>query len=112
MPRKSVAAYVGGKGPRQWIWEAIRSLASQDPLATFTEAEIWSAIPIAARETIEIGAIRDYRRALVAASIIDLVTAPEAIGARATYRLAKDEGLEAPRVRRDGTRVTQGLAQE
>jgi hypothetical protein len=51
--------------------------------------------------------LRDYRRALLAAGIVALV-----IGKRKRYSLARDEGLEAPRVRGDGVRVTRGLHQE
>lgn len=109
MARKPVSEFIGGKGPRQLIWDAIRSLADRESI---TEADIWNALVPAAKESIELGNIRDYRRGLVLAGILAVVTPAADSGKRATFCLAKDEGLEAPRVRRDGSRVTQGLAQE
>lgn len=110
MPRKSVTEYVGGKGPRQHIWEAIRRLAANWP--TFTEREIWAAIPAEARLTIELDAVRDYRRALVNAQILAQVEQPKDHRIPGTYTLANDEGMDAPRLRRDGSRVTMGMSQE
>lgn len=110
MSRKPATEYVGGKGPRQHIWEAIRSLAGST--AAFSEDDIHRAMPREARMTIEMPTVRDYRHCLVAAGILDIVTPSQQRRIPATYRLVRDEGLDAPRVRRDGTRVTQGLAQE
>lgn len=110
MPRKPVTELLGGKGPRQWIWEAIRRLdATGQP---WTEEQIWEAMPRDVRLSVDLGAIRDYRRCLVAAEIVQLVTEARDRRVHATYCLVADEGLEAPRVRKDGSRVTQGLAQE
>ena len=110
MSRKPITQYVGGKGPRQCIWEAIRHLAALNN-QPFSDADIWRALPIAIRMEIDAGAIREYRRSLIAAGV--LVTVEEHAKFKAgSYRLVKDEGVEAPRVRKDGTRVTQGLAQE
>ena len=109
MPRKPITTYAGGKGPRQLIWEAIRTLQrSGKPM---TEIAIWQGVPRDVRQGLDLGAVRDYRRALVAAGILGVVTetSPRTTG---TYHLLKDEGLEAPRLRKDGSRVTQGLAQE
>lgn len=110
MARKP-AQLVGGKGPRQRIWEAIRRLArSCIACAAFTEDDIWHATE-GHEHDIEQSTIRDYRRALVAAGILE----QDLVGGRfikATYTLAIDEGIDAPRVRLDGSRVTQGLAQE
>lgn len=78
---------------------------------SWDEDVVWHTLPRAARVTVSAATIRDYRRDLIAAGIVAVVTAatPRTPG---TYRLVKDEGIEAPRVRRDGSRVTQGLAQE
>lgn len=111
MPPKAVTQYVGGKGPRQHIWEAIRKLAATSDEA-FDEHAIWGSMPSVARASIEMGTVRDYRYCLQAAGILAVVNVSPNRRTATTYRLAKDEGLEAPRVRRDGTRVTQGLAQE
>lgn len=110
MPLKPVTEYVGGKGPRQHIWEAIRRLAAKG--LAFNERQIWAEIPAQARITIELDTVRDYRRALVAAKILTQATPPEHHRIPATFRLLADEGIEAPRLRRDGSRVTMGLSQE
>lgn len=111
MSRKPVTEYAGGKGPRQHIWEAIRALAAASDDA-FDEYAIHHSMPRAARLSIEMGTVRDYRHCLVAAGILVIVTPSLNRSTPATYRLVNNEGLEAPRVRRDGSRVTQGLAQE
>lgn len=111
MARKPITTYAGGKGPRQIIWEAIRALHLSGAVP-FTEEQVIMSIPMDRQHGHEDGAVRDYRRALVAAGIVKVVTPSSYIGCKATYALAIDEGIEAPRVRRDGTRVTQGLAQE
>lgn len=105
MSRKPITEYAGGKGPRQRIWEAIRK--ADGP---FTDNAIWS-ITDNAEIDINMGAIREYRRALVHAGIVGVVEESGKFKP-GIYRLVKDEGLEAPRVRKDGQRVTQGLAQE
>lgn len=110
MARKPVTAYAGGQGPRQRIWNAIRLLNRQSD-APFSERQIWGATVEGATD-IELSAVRDYRRCLVAAGVLEQVLKPANRYVEATYRLAFDEGVEAPRLRKDGTRVTQGLAQE
>lgn len=110
MSRKSITEYAGGKGPRQLVWEAIRALAAASDDA-FDEQAIYRSIPRDPRLLVELTIVSDYRRCLVAAGILAVVT-PGNRRAPATYRLAINEGLEAPRVRKDGSRVTQGLAQE
>lgn len=111
MARKPVTQYANGHGPRQRIWNAIRQLHKNGGGEPFTELNILS-IAEGAKADLEIHCVRDYRRCLVAAGILE--EAGDSAGSfhRATYRLVKDEGIEAPRVRKDGTRVTQGLAQE
>lgn len=110
MPRKPVTlSMVGGKGPRQRIWEAIRRLSAAVDAGDFTERDIWAATE--GRELIELTAIVDYRRCLVAAGVLAQTVKPVK-KSPARYRLLRDEGLEAPRLRRNGERVTQGLAQE
>lgn len=110
MARKPVSTYAVGIGPRQRIWDAIRLLDRRSDMP-FTEGDILAATMVV-DGTIEASAIRDYRRCLVAAGILKQVGKPASRYVEATYRLVKDEGLEAPRVRKDGTRVTQGMAQE
>lgn len=100
---------ISGKGPRQYVWEAIRRLAAD---AAFTENDIWLELPREIRAEISRTTVRDYRRCLIAASILVEVTPGKNRHIAATYRLEKDEGFEAPRINKDGSRVTQGLAQE
>lgn len=110
MARKPVSTYAAGNGPRQRIWNAIR-LTHKLGHEPFTELHIWKNTD-GCEIDVELSAVRDYRRCLVAAGILEQVDKPTGRYVEATYRLVKDEGLEAPRVRKDGTRVTQGLAQE
>lgn len=111
MPRKPAhLELAGGKGPRQRIWEGIRRLASASD-AAFTEGDIWDATESAERD-IETGMIRDYRRCLVKAGILAVARPHGDRRAPAAYRLVLDLGVEAPRLRKDGTPVTMGLAQE
>ena len=104
MARKPVTAYAGGKGPRQRIWEAIRARG---------EAE-WTRYSIARAAGVEDSTVTTYCQAMFAAGIIAR-TGEIAISAVATevrWRLVRDEGIDAPRLKRDGSRVTNGLAQE
>lgn len=94
----------GGKGQRQRIWEAIRRQGVDG--AIFTEDDISRKLL-----DVELDIIRDYRRALQAAGVIAVVTEHTPQSA-ASYQLKKDCGMDAPRLRKDGTPVTQGLAQE
>lgn len=105
MARKPVTAYTGGKGPRQKAWEAIRAQGLQ--------AE-WTKYDIARKADLEDQTVGTYLQALAKAEIIvETLREPiNNIAVRVWYRLAIDEGLEAPRLRRDGSRVTQGLPQE
>lgn len=63
-------------------------------------------------EKITASAVADYRRCLLNAGILATVSDGVPRRSPASYRLEKNEGLDAPRVRADGSRVTQGLAQE
>ena len=103
--RKPVTAeYRGGKGPRQRAWEAIRALKGKE----------WSIIQIAATCDIDERTISSYCNALEKAGIVEVVrTEPARCRIiKRFFSLVKDEGIDAPRVKKDGSRVTQGLAQE
>jgi len=104
MARKPVTEYAGGKGPRQRIWEAIRACGAVNGS--------FSASSISALSKTDIGAVRDYMKCLLPAGIVEVFSDLEGVTNPRILKLAKDEGLEAPRLRRDGSRVTQGLAQE
>lgn len=91
----------GGKGPRQRVWEAIRKMRG----AAFDLLDVNPGdVP---RET-----VRDYVLSLARAGHLETVGERRRQHDRRRYRLVRDAGVEAPRVRRDGTPVTQGLAQE
>lgn len=102
--RKPITAYAGGKGPRQRIWEAIRARAGLE----------FSRYQIARAADVEDSTVTTYLQALVKAEVIKVCRSERInnVTAETFYLLVRDEGLEAPRLRRDGSRVTQGLAQE
>ena len=89
---------------REAIWDAIR--AAQGP---FTVRQIQ-------QETrCTIGQTSEYIKGLTAAGILELsgeVNGKGFIKKTRLYVLAQDRGVEAPRVRRDGTEVTQGRGRE
>lgn len=92
----------GGRGLRQRVWERIRAWKGEFTL---------SDIVVGAECT---ATVRDYTIGLERAGYI-VVAQPHRSGgqnAPRRWRLARDVGAEAPRVRRDGTPVTMGLAQE
>jgi hypothetical protein len=86
----------GGAYGRQAMWEAMRSLRR------FTLADLCGF----RRE-----AVREFTRSLEAGGYLRRV-GEAAPFTRTTYELAKDVGLEAPKLHRDGTPATQGLARE
>jgi hypothetical protein len=104
MPRKPAPLeLVGGKGQRQRVWDRIRALKGSD----FDLAEI--TLGAECKST-----VRDYTIGLERAGYL-VVTQAHISGGRNRQRrwqLARDTGAEAPRVRKDGTPVTMGLAQE
>lgn len=90
----------GGKpAGRQGIWEAIR-----------VQSEGFSLPTLITATDIHRDTIRTYLRGLEAAGYIETVCTTS--GGVRLYRLAKDVGIEAPRVTRDGKPVTQGAARE
>lgn len=104
MARKPVTAYAGGKGPRQRIWEAIRARG---------EAE-WTRYSIARAAGVADTTVTSYCQALEKAGIVARTgeIRINAVAAEVRWRLIRDEGIDAPRLKRDGSRVTNGLAQE
>ncbi len=87
---------------RDAIWHAIKGLSPE----LFTARDVH-------RETgCSRGQVDDYIKALVAAGYLAVDRAGDAPGAPNLYRLERDCGREAPRVRRDGSKVTQGLGRE
>lgn len=105
MPRKPAhLELVGGKGQRQRIWDMIRKFG----------ASPWARLDVIPNDVCNETA-RTYLAGLEKAGYIEQAGfRPGAHGGARVrlYILVRDCGAEAPRVRRDGTPVTQGLAQE
>lgn len=104
MPRKPVTLEMaGGKSPRQRIWEKIRQVKR------FTVRELRGELP----GDIPVTTVRSAVLAWEAGGYLKRRSILEA-GARGgeVFDLARDAGIEAPRVRKDGTAVTQGQGNE
>lgn len=97
---------VGGQSPRQRIWLAIRELAD-----SFTLHSI--ARKLAKISKVDHSVIRDYVKSLERAEYIENINPqPAPHGAEFTWKLVRDNGIEAPRLKRDGSPVTTGLGTE
>ncbi|UXZ55800.1 hypothetical protein LOS15_07215 [Halomonas sp. 7T] len=98
--RKTLSTLAGDVTPRQRIWDAIRHQHLEDGLITM------QGIRIALKRqqpSLSESRISDYLRALIAGGFL-VRNNPEAPPATtAIYVLQRDVGVEAPRVRRDGT---------
>ncbi len=84
---------------RQAIWEEIRKKG--DWAFTSTELDI----------ALEASSIRDYLTGLCKAGYLEAVSKGKR-GEPNVYRLINDCGVDAPRVRKDGTPVTQGQGRQ
>lgn len=93
MPRaRSDLVMVGGKPPRQHIWEAIRAVnASPKELTTYA---------VARKSGQDDQTVRAYFRDMAKAGIVSKVRNLARLDAE--WTLLKDEGVEAPRVTRSG----------
>lgn len=94
---------VGGMSPRQKVWAAMRKQKD-----SFTQEQI------AERGKVSESAVKDYVKALLKAGFIAVIGS-EAVGTmckRNTYKLVKDNGVEAPRISKQGVIVTQGSVNE
>lgn len=87
--------YIGGKSPRQRIWELVRAFGS------FARPELVEKLP----EGIHPDTARTYLNSLVNGGYL-------ARGPGHVYTLIQDTGIEAPRLRKDGSPVIIGRAQE
>lgn len=105
MPSKPAhLAMIGGKSPRQRIWEAIRTHAAGE----FTQAQLSEVTRI------DFAPVSAYVVALVKAGYLELVREEKITSAVKAkfYRLAKDCGIEAPRLTKDGKPATKGVITE
>lgn len=100
MPRKpATVEQQHGAGPRQRIWELIRRLPKSAGHSFTLRAVTPGDVPRSSA--------RDYLDALCAAGYLKRTDSSPA-----AWRLVRDAGIEAPRVRKDGSPVTMGRAQE
>jgi len=86
----------GIANPRQAVWDAMRRLAGEDLQAGFSLSEVVTKSGVLRKTA------KDYILSLVAAGYLEATAEPDA------WRFARDGGAHAPRVRRDGSAVTQG----
>lgn len=108
MSRRSVAtmAAEGHHDPRQSVWSAVAKAARKDAQATV------SARVLADRLGLNRKTVSDYLAALAAGGYLARLCGPEVSANAALYRLTRDAGHHAPRLRRDGSPVTQGAGTE
>jgi hypothetical protein len=110
MARKpAILELVGGKSQRQRVWEAIRRF-SQSAFDRFTVEDISRACKV------EYEPVRYTFKGLFAAGYLEMETgsgaAPGGRGVKNVYRLARDNGVECPRVRPNGSEIVQGRGTE
>lgn len=91
---------IGGKSPRQRIWEEIRQ-APDD----------FECYRVSKRANVDLDSFLSYIKCLTAAGYVELVKRGSKRDQR-TYRLIKNSGAEAPRVDKKGQPVKQGLGVE
>lgn len=94
---------VGGMSPRQKVWAQIRKNREG-----FTQAQI------AEHGKVSEDAVKDYVKVLLKAGFIAVIDSKviNAVCKRNTYRLLIDNGVEAPRISKQGVVVTQGSVNE
>lgn len=98
MARKPISELAGGQSPRQRVWAHIRKQVGGFGLPDVRPGDVPKKTAL------------DYLNGLVRAGY--LTTADALPGTPAIYFLARDNGIEAPRVRKDGSEVTQGNGNE
>lgn len=104
MARKPVHLEMsGGKTSRQRAWEAIRKCRDD-----------FSPDDIARHGRVTSDIVRDYLQALLSGSYIEILSEQRInqLCVKRTYRLIRDNGLEAPRLTKSGEEVTQGGGNE
>lgn len=92
---------IGGKSKRQRIWEAIRA-----------RRDGFTLLDVACAADMDMATTRTYLQSLERGGFTVQSNETVRIGEEKQYRLIKDNGLEAPRLTKDGQPVTQGRAQE
>lgn len=92
---------IGGKSKRQRCWEAIRA-----------RRDGFTLLDVACTADLDMATTRTYLQSLERGGFIEQGNITRPMGEEKHFRLIKDNGLEAPRLTRDGQLVTQGRAQE
>lgn len=105
MSRKPVhLEMINGAGPRQRVWEVVRRhLLTTSP---------FTSVDLSREAKVEMGIVTEYMKCLRAGGYIAPVDASAGHGQAVRHTAIRDNGAEAPRLRRDGTQVTAGLRQE
>jgi hypothetical protein len=102
MPRKPIHLELqGGKSPRQRLWEHIRATKGRD----FEQLDVTPA-------GITNDSVCDYLQGLTNAGFLKITRQSKPDRTRQRWKLVKDPGVEAPRVRKNGEVVTQGCGNE
>ncbi|MCA8016187.1 hypothetical protein [Burkholderia vietnamiensis] len=91
----------GGKGPRQRMWEVIRS-----------QRDDFTPYSIVRTADIDKATVHTYLQSLQRGGVIEQLGQRQRIGDRKHYRLVRDVGVEAPRLDRKGQPVTQSRGNE
>ncbi|MDK9690575.1 hypothetical protein [Azospira sp.] len=106
MPRKPAhLEMIGGKSPRQRIWEAIRARRDRE----FCQTELAGAAKVSQQ------VVWEYCSVLVKAGYLKVVREEKAnkgIVSTKWLRLVKDNGVEAPRLTKDGKPTVRGAINE
>lgn len=92
---------IGGKTPRQRIWEAVRTLR-----------EGFDNCALSRRAKVDDKTVSTYLSCLLKAGFINRTNPDASRQTPATYSLVRDNGVEAPRLDRKGNLVKQGLGSE
>lgn len=102
---------VGGKSRRQRVWEAILSLSADEERFDHPH---FTANDLSRKAKVESEPVRYLLKGFVAAGYLAIVDGSPngGRGVKNRYRLDKSNGVEAPRVRPDGSEITQGRGTE
>lgn len=107
MPKRK--PQLNAQGPRidrQAIWETLRGMHAEGLVITTVDVSL--LMP----EAVSQGRVRDYLNGLEKGGYLARIDAPRKSGEPIQYSLEKDVGMEAPRVRKDGSTPTGGLGRE
>jgi hypothetical protein len=92
----------GGKGARQRMWEALRANR---------KGMTWASLSCVAK--VEMEPLKEYLQALTQGGYVESAASNEVKpGTEKIWMLVRDCGVEAPRLKADGTPVTQGRGTE